>query len=352
MKVYFFFVAFFCSLSATIGQDIKILSLKQEHIAYAPKNFYVSDVVDDRKVKDSVGFLRNKGQKKTKLNFRDGAAQTLKLFIARNVTQDKSKQPVIMHISKLDFIVKNDNPDNSSSASAEVSFAFYAGDRKLLEMTGAGSQTSDTGSLTFVEAYVRKAVENDITKFDEWWGKNGAKIPTAATVKVNATIGKTTTKTDCIVYSIHRPLEIHDFTGSPTGEGMELASTMSAISMQSGGQTKNGQIVIDVVFTPYFSKPSSWFKEQGKNPRVLAHEQTHFSIMAIKACELVAKINATVFQKDSYDKQIEELFRQYVNAANEEEAMFDEETNHNTIADKEKAWERKVNDKVKAAGCY
>jgi hypothetical protein len=353
MKVSFFVFALFCFLPFVNAQEVKMLSLKQEHIAFIPKNFYVSDLVDDRKEKDSVGYFLIKGQKKVKLNFRDGAARSMMTFIALNVTQDRSKQAMIVHITKMDFAVKQDGPNRSSSATADVSLAFYVGDKKILEMGGTGSQTSDTGSLSFVEEYVRKAVENTFTKFDDWWGKNGSKIPTAATVKVNATIGKVPSKSDYIVFSLHRPLSITDFTGNPpTTEGMELASTMSAIGMQSGGQTKNSQIVIDVVFTPYFEKSRSWFKDLGKNPRVLAHEQTHFSIMAIKACELVNKISATVFQKDTYEKQIEAIFKQYVNLANDEETKFDAETNHNTIADKEKQWEKKVSDQAKAAGCY
>src|SRR3954468_8463098 len=98
MRTCLLIVTLFYTLCVAKAQEVRMLSLKQEHIAYATKNFYIADVVDDRKAKDSVGFFHKQGQKKIKLNFREGAAQSLKAFIARNVTQNRSKQAIVLHI--------------------------------------------------------------------------------------------------------------------------------------------------------------------------------------------------------------------------------------------------------------
>ena len=85
---------------------------------------------------------------------------------------------------------------------------------------------------------------------------------------------------------------------------------------------------------------------------MLAHEQTHFDITGIKACELVTAIRNATFTQENYVKLLEELQTKNSQEANEEESLYDNETLHGTIPDKQEAWEKKITEKVKTIGCY
>lgn len=345
-----FFVIIFCSIALSVNaQGVRSVALRQEHVAYTPGSYYISNVVDDRADKTSIGSL-NSGSTIGKLNLQNGAAEAIKGFIDRNVTQNKTTQAIVMHITRLNFDIKKSG--GQWRANGDVAFTFYAGDRKLIELSGKGEKEMDNNPVDFIDEFIKKALGNDLKKFDSWWVQNHDRIPTAATVKVIPVIGKTVSKPGCIVYSLNRPLNIADFQGPPEDNIVELAATLSGVGMESSGATQNGQLVLTVTLTPYFSKSGSWFKAEGKSPGVLAHEQTHFDITAIKVCELITKISNTTFTRENYEKKIEELMTQNSEETNKEEALFDTETNHGIIHEKEAEWEKKVKDRIRVLGCY
>ena len=349
MKVFFLFVSICCCVLTLSAQDARPVQLKQGHIAYAPKNFYVYDVVDDRENKGIVGSIRG-GDRGGDFNLQNGAAAAIKGFIAGNVTQDKTTQGVVVHISKLNFNIKKPGADWQEDA--DVVLTFYIAGKNLIELSGKGSRTTGDDPMSFIDEFVRKTVENDLKKFDGWWEQNRDRVPLSSTVKVVATIGKIPKKPNCIAYSLQRPLAISDFTGPVEPNIIELAATLSGTGMESSGQTVKGQLVLSIVITPYFDRSMSWFKDAGNKQQVLAHEQAHFDITAINACELVSRINNTVFTQENYEQKLQELLSENNDVTGKEQAKYDEETNHGTIRDKQLEWETKTKERIRAVGCY
>lgn len=347
------YVLMICSLliirAQGFAQDVQYIQLKQEKVAYTPKTYYIADVVDERSGINDVGIITGNGDRQ-KLSISGGVATSISSFLAGNVTQDRSAQPVSLHISKLNFDVRKNG--RMSNVDASVLFAFYAAGKKLIEYSSKGQGQMDSDPKAFIESFIRQAIGNDLKKFDEWWLENRDGVPTASEVKVNVHMAKTTDKPNSIVYSLLQPLQISDFQGRVDGQEFELAVTVSGIGVGYASSTKNGQIVLDVTVTPYFNKATSWFKPAGRNTRVLAHEQTHFDITAIKACELVAAIRKASFTQDNYVKLLEELQMKNAQESNDEEVLYDKETVHGTIADIQAAWEKKITEQVRSIGCY
>jgi len=344
-KTLLLLVVFAVTLTAS-AQLPKTLSLKQGHITYAPTHYHISDIIDDRTDKAGIGRMD-----RDKLDLQGGAAVALKTFISKQVTQDKTSQPVIVHITKLNFDIRKYG--TGWMANAEMALAFYIEDKMLVELSGKGQKETDGDPLEYVDEFIKLSIESDLKRFDTWWGKNKGRVATAATVKVIAKMGRTSNRSDYIVYSTARPLAISDFQGPPRDNGIELAATASGVGYESTGEVIDGQIVLTVTLTPYFSQTNSWFKQGGQNPQaVLAHEQAHFDITATHACELAGLISRTTFNKDTYEKQLEEMMRANTENANRQQATFDEETNHGIIRDKETAWEVKVREAIRSGGCY
>jgi hypothetical protein len=335
-----------CSLHA---QDVKYIQLRQEKVSFVPNGFYISGVVDDREDKGAIGVI-NSGRNQLNIDMQNGLVASFKSYIDNNVKQDKAAQPVTLHIARLDADVSRQGAEWSAAANAE--FIFYIGDTKLLDLSGNSRAVTAADPGAFYEGFIRKAEENDLKKFGEWWERNKGSIATSSSVRVNASVGKTNDKPGSIIYSLDRPLQIADFQGPVEGSEYEMAITASGIGVSYSEQTENGQIVIDMTVTPYFNKAKSWFKKEGRNSNVLAHEQTHFDITGIKACELAATIRKTAFTKESYKQLIEQLQQQNAMESAAEEAKYDAETNHGIITDKQLEWQKKITEQVKAAGCY
>jgi hypothetical protein len=155
-----------------------------------------------------------------------------------------------------------------------------------------------------------------------------------------------------LVYSLGRPLQIKDFTGPIKPNTTELAVTSSGTGIYYQEHVEKGQIVLDIVVRPFFQKSKSWFKENGRNTNVLAHEQTHFDITAIKACELAAALREATLTPQNYQTFPEEIYRKYVQETNDEQEAYDNDTNHGTIKEKQAIWEKKISERVREVGCY
>jgi len=350
MKTLFFILVLSAGVFAAHAIDRSTIALKNMQTSYAPKSFYISDVVDDRGSNAAIGSISGAG-KKEDLNLQNGTAASLKNFINHNVAADKATQAIVLHIDKMDINVHASG--ETRQVEAAITFSFYAAGKKVLETSGKGQGQMDEDAGDYIEGFIRKTIESDLQRFDGWWQQNGRSIATQSSVKVNVTIGRTTDKPNCIVYSLQRPLSISDFIGPVEGEGNEMAATMSGINMTNNNmQVQNGQLVLDITITPVFSKTESWFKEEGKNAHVLAHEQAHLDITAIKACELASAIRKASFTEENYVKLLEDLQKQNFKDTREEEDTYDNETNHGIIEDKQIEWQSRLTKQVREIGCY
>jgi hypothetical protein len=311
--------------------------------------FHVDEVIDDRKNKESIGSIGT-GNKTEPIVMDRMLQSSLREFIQRSVHQNIQNQPIDIHIVKVNFNINKKGTEWIEDA--EIDLAFYAGDRKLVEYSGKGQKQTEEDPMAFVQEFMVKTLENNLKRFDTWWQQNKEKVPVTQEVKMIVTIGKTINKPNCIVYNKNRALIISDFEGKPEQDKIEMAATLSGVGMESSGETQNGQIVLNVVLTPYFSKSGSWFKKDGTNPRVLDHERTHFGITALSACETARRIRATTFYQSDYETKLQEILKSGSEAANREQAKFDEESNHGTIADKEEQWEKKVREEIGKSECY
>ncbi|MCD6013284.1 MAG: hypothetical protein K0Q79_3146 [Flavipsychrobacter sp.] len=328
-----------------IGQGIKTVALKQERIAFAPVNYYIANVTDDRKDKNSIGKIS-----KDVLNLQGGASAAIKNFIDKGVIQNTSRQAISIHITQLDFNIKKQS--YSWKTDAEVTLAFYVNDQKLIELNSKGQKEADGDPLEYVDEFIKKAIESDLKRFDTWWAQNRGKIPTMPTVEVTVNIGRTINKPNTIVYSTARPLSVADFEATPQEGGLEQAATLSGSGFQTAADVRNGQVVVNVTITPYFDRAGSWFKKGGHTQAVLAHEQAHFDITALTTCELANRIRNTTFQKTTYEQKLDEMLKESREEGRKEQARFDQETEHGTLRDKELEWEKSVRDKIATCGCY
>ncbi len=349
MKLFIALITLSMYVSVATAQEVKYVQLKQGKVSFSPKGYYVGEVVDDREGRGAIGELRN-GNKKEILAFANSVTITLNNYIKANVVQDNRTQRLQLHVTRLKIDISRKGP--GWQGSGEVVYTFFTGEDKLIEYTSKGTAQMGSAPEQYAEKFTRESLVNAMKQFELWWGKNKGSVVTNEGVRANVTVAQTTKEKDHIAYSVNRPLRISDFTGPAVGRPEELAATISGISYSSKERIVDGMIVLDIVITPHFNVKDSWFREEGKTPEVLAHEQTHFDITAIKACELAAQIRKASLTRKNHDAVLKRLHDQnYLDMSDEQEA-YDGETNHGIIRDKQLAWEKKVTEQVKKSGCY
>src|SRR5258708_20464749 len=88
----------------------------------------------------------------------------------------------------------------------------------------------------------------------------------------------------------------------------------------------------------FSEKPRSWCRATSRNKKTLLHEQQHFNITAIKACELVASIKNYSFTMTGYMKELEQLYRQKEKEIAQWQEQYDQENHHGLIAAAQGQW--------------
>ena len=340
MKILLLLCFALASLAPLYARDEKPVQLRNVKVAYVPRSYYISAVVDERSHQEDIGDL----------TMPEGAAVAIEQFLATNVKQDRKAQPIELYIKKIDFDVQRKG--NFWHVNSTVNFAFYAGDQMLVELTGGGRADINTDPALFAEGFIRQILESDLKKFDIWWAQNRDRVPTASTVKVHFVLANNTDEQDAIVYSASRPLRVGDFKGRTGSNPQEMAMTCSGNQYDYKVTTEKGQITVYYTITPCFYMHKSWFKDSDDERRVLAHEQLHFDITALKTCEFITKMRNVAFTKSNYQAILDKLPDEINEETNKMQESYDGESNHGIIVDKQLYWEAKVKQLMKQTTCY
>lgn len=170
-------------------------------------------------------------------------------------------------------------------------------------------------------------------------------------VKVVVNIMKDGGPRNLILYSKDRPLRIKDFKGRPDASSPGVGATYSGISMAIEGKTENGVLMTTISLTIYFDPSKSWMKKEGKDERVLAHEQNHFDLTAIKACALAQAIARETFHSGSIKQRLFDMHNEHTKALQQWQYDYDKETKHGTDAAQQEAWSLRIQKELAAAAC-
>ncbi len=334
---------------SVIAQKTVLLALASNNIEYKPKGFYIDKVVDERLVKTTMG-EKVKGSNRDLFDFEGHAQKYLAAVLETTISKDKSKQSIELHL--IESTISSKFKNGLWITNVAITFGIYIDGQKLVDYTGTGKSESNEEPEKYIGQFIAKTISHDLKTFDDWWAINKSKIPTSDKVKVNVVLSTKSDKQECIPYIANQPLKIDDFKGVPQGNGPEMAITASGIGLRYNSVTTDGQIVLDIVISPTFNKNFSWFKEAGKNPKVLAHEQVHFDITALKACEFVNALRKNNFTKADYTKDLEKLQKQFEDETKDMENRYDNETSHGTIIAKQLEWEKDIKGMLERCGCY
>ena len=340
---------------AAFAQDTRIIKLRQERLVCKPLNYHIAAVKDDRPDTTTIGSVRASvlSKKQVMLNLPGGPARALDEFIKANLAQNEHTTPIVLHISQLE--VAEQTGGLKSESEVRMTIVFYTGGQKLIEYKGSNTIQGHVDASRYIEQLIREGLDNMLQQFDAWYDANKEQVQatlSGPSIRVDAEIKEETEDTDRIAYSSRRPLILNDFTGKPDDLNQAAAITYSGLDVKYKTETLYSQVKVLVTIVPFFDKTRSWCRAVSRNKKTLLHEQQHFNITAIKACELITAIKNYSFTPAGYMKELEQLYRQKEKELAQWQEQYDQETKHGLIPAAQDKWVILVEDSIGKQACY
>ncbi len=335
------------------AQDTRNIRFRDEAPGLKLQHYRIATIKDDRADTASIGTLRAGlfGKKNVTVNFEQGVTTAVQRYIQKNFAQDTAGTPVELHITDLN--IKEVPGGLRTNLNSMVTLTFYANGTKLTDYKGRGEVQTMGDIFKHVEDVIRQSIRNSLQDFDGWWGTNKMLYAADAPIVLIVDIERDTQDTTLIAWSPSRPLTVTDFTGVPDELSMAAAQTASRIGLSSGTDVVNGQIRVNVVVSPYFDNTRSWFGEKYRtNAGILAHEQRHFDITALKACELADTLRQLKLTKENYQKKLDQIYVRIQLELNAMQVKYDTETRHGTLVAAQEKWNKLLQGLLAAQSCY
>jgi len=349
-------VFLFCSISL-FAQETKSIQLKNEKLSYSLKNYYINKLMDDRADTSNIGSARSSflSSKDQPLNLENGVCRALTKFIRGNLEQDSAASPIDLHISQ--FMVENKgNTGLKTEHELTIGLAYYDGKRKLFENSGGGTTMTTGDPSKLIEELIRGSLTTLLHQFDEWWFNNKIyyeEAKTKPTIRVEVSLEQEQDDSTLISYSQKRPLALEDFRGRPDQSSSAAAVTYSIVILKySSARMGNNEIIVDVNVSVEFRKMKSWCRAENRNEETLAHEQLHFDISAITACELVDTIRKFKFTPDYFPLELERIQGKKQRELDEMQDRYDSETKHAIGPAVQERWNRIIKEKLQSTTCF
>ncbi len=151
------------------------------------------------------------------------------------------------------------------------------------------------------------------------------------------TIARTKNEDEGVIPWTHsRRLSWDDFLCAPQKNSDAVASTSTSLGIAY--QVEQGQLTYSI--TCNFSKHKSWGLL--KTDYILAHEQGHFDITEIAARKLYKALQEYAFNKKTYRKDINDLYKAIVQEKEDMQAAYDKESDHSRNRKLQQEWLEKI----------
>jgi hypothetical protein len=338
----------FCGASPVKQKSDDTIVLRDEKFDFTPREFYISDVADERKERSSVASLINinpdHSSTTKQADLKDGAVVSVKNFISHNLHRDTSLRPVMLTLKEFK-ITETKLADGSVSGHLAVVFSFalqlsyYT--VHLVDFTGGIRYSRSGNQPVDAEAILRHGIEGVISDFNKWISANAETNATLAkAVKVHFTDYTEKPEGDTIYYSVNRPLTWADFKDRPRDNRFE-AEIFASIGYIEHNEVKKGVIYVNIAMKVDVAKSDCWIRGE-KDSYVLNHEQRHFDIEKLVGEHFKQKILAMNLPVDNFNGPINVEYLETLREATRMQKQYDAETHHGEDKQAQAEWNEKI----------
>jgi FtsZ-binding cell division protein ZapB len=147
---------------------------------------------------------------------------------------------------------------------------------------------------------------------------------------------------DTIHYDNNRRLDWKDFQGTPDNKSIAAAITASGFGYSMSMQTRNNHTSIIITVYCFFDKSHSWVKKGMNTNYALVHEQHHFDITYLHACQFVKRLKAATFTRSNCDELVEKINNEAYAELEKMQNDYDGQTKNGQLKDVQADWNKKI----------
>ena len=323
----FFLLAFAIKANA----QLDAASVSQLTLDLSPRNYFIAEVTDSRKIKD-------------------GSIHAIKDLLKRSVNKNDALIPI--RIRLLDLKLNSVKTARGEQGICQMQIGFESLVNATAVELGEQAITAQHTSQNVGQAQagaMRASLKKSLEDFDVWMDKNKDSPAFNKGIKVKLTRKlKARPNSDTIYYSPDYKLQWKDFVGTPENNNPAAAATFSGIGYDAETTMEDGYFTIHLDVSIYFLRSQSWVKATATNAYTLDHEQLHYDITALAAFEFIRDVNNARIDMDNYNITVLSLFQKANKRSLDLQDAYDRETNHSLNKDAQARWVKQIRDELKA----
>ena len=349
-------LALYYAKAAGIDRAIEPLVLRAEKLPFTPREFYIADIVDDRKDRKAVAYLLPVGgeAKALPVDLQGGAHVALRTFIQKSLPADKSLLPVTIRLKELQ--VKESATATGRVAGNIVVVMSFEVEREgesvqLLQYKGGGRYERPATRNEVTEPAMRQSIVEALRYFNSWMDREADTNPKLAKgIKVSFTDYAASADQDTVFYDPNRPLRWQDFKADVNRTSRFSATVFPSFAYEGQTEVRDGIIHLNLNMKVYVLKSSSWVKDEAKDTYGLNHEQRHFDIVKLVSERFKQKIQPEELSIADYNSNIQYLFIESYREMTQLQDQYDSETRHGIDKAAQDSWNKRLDKELKAMG--
>lgn len=357
----FLLVTLICGAATQPTVKMAPITLRNEPLNFAPKEFYIAEVTDERTDRKAVAYLIPAPATPTlplatavqPVDLQGGGLVAIREFTRQSWPQNTKLRPLIIRLKECK-IVETPGAKGRVDGRISVAMAFdYRREGKpvhLAEYRGGARYSRPASSLTVVEPTLRQSLIAALRYIHIWMEQEAGRNEKLATgIKVNFTDYIRHAEDDTVFYTPSRPLNWNDFTATPRGTRY-AALVFPGFAYQGGSEVVNGIIQLNLAVKVYVIRSSSWVKDAARDAYSLNHEQRHFDIVKLVAERFKRKIQPDSLTLEDYNSLVQYKFIESFREMNRLQEKYDGETGHGTNTAAQAAWNQRIDADLRKFG--
>ncbi len=337
------------STTALQAQDTKLVRLKKADRRTPPTHYYIERVTDMRADTNTIGMMRaGLANRPAPINLQGGAATSFTQYIAAAIGRNAALTPLTLQIE--DLKISEKGGAMRERASIEYTYGFSSKGTKLVSYSGSAYIETSADASAYIEKLVRQSIDNILDQAEHQWDQiSGLMKPATVAVQV---IFESDDDKNVITYSRQRPLMFTDFQGTADDLSRASAATYSGLSINLSSQTANNKMVVKIGLNVFADAGKSWMRVGAREISVLNHEQLHFDITALQACQLKEQLQSQTFTPDNVRAEVMKLYKEANHLTREEQELYDKETMHGQIKAEQAKWKSNLEHRMAEQDCF
>lgn len=334
------------------------IALRAKPLPFTPKEFYISNIIDEREDRTGVGYLLSTTNTSAKsvtthaVDLQGGTLNAIREFVQKSLNHNSKLRPVIIRLKEC-RITESPSANGRVDGRVVLTMAFdlqRGGETvQLVEYRRGGAHYNRPAhSYTAVEQALRQSLGSALQYVNNWMNTEAeGNVLLAKGIKVSFTDYTRNVEEDTVFYAVDRPLNWNDFRERPR-VSRYAASVFPSFGYESHSEIVEGMLHINMIMKVYVLPENSWVTDAAKDPYSLNHEQRHFDIVKIVAERFKQKVHPDSLTVEDYNSIIQWQYIDSYREMNHLQEQYDHETQHGTNKLAQERWNRRIDEELRS----